>query len=126
MIRLEKIAISGYKGISERVIIQAKNFNVIVGKNDSGKSTILKALDLFINNKQYLPENLNNRTAQYTSVELFFSTHNISIVIDENVETTFEEENIIDDEGFLCVSKIWDGTKNRKNITRIFCHKKIF
>ena len=63
---------------------------------------------------------------QYSEIELFFSTDNTSIVIDENVETTFEEENIIDDGGFLCVSKIWDGTKTGKISPEYFVTRKSF
>ena len=113
MIRLEKVAITGYKGIAVRTVIPAKNFNVIVGKNDSGKSTILKAIDLFINNKQYLPEDLNNRTPQFTEIELFFSTNNTQIVIDENVTTTFESEGLVNSDGLLVEAKeFMDKAKN--------------
>lgn len=123
MIRLEKVAISGFKGITDRVEIPAKDFNVIVGKNDAGKSTILKALDLFLNNKQYISENLNHRTAQFTEVELFFSTNDTQIIIDENVQTTFEQEDLINSDGLLHITKRWDGIKTGKitpeyNVTR--------
>lgn len=114
MIKLEKIAITGYKGIFRQVIIPAKKFNVIVGKNDAGKSTILKALDLFLNNKQYVAENLNNQSAQFSEIELFFSPNNTPIIIDENTPTTFEEEGLVNDEGLLHIVKRWDGTKSGK------------
>lgn len=114
MIKLEKIAITGYKGISTRTEIPANNFNVIVGKNDAGKSTILKALDLFLNNKQYLAENLNNRTHQFSEIELFFSTNHTEIIVDENVTTTFEDEGLVNSSGLLHIVKKWDGTKTGK------------
>ncbi len=126
MIRLEKVAITGYKGIAVRTVIPAKNFNVIVGKNDSGKSTILKAIDLFINNKQYLPEDLNNRTPQFTEIELFFSTNNTQIVIDENVTTTFESEGLVNSDGLLHITKKWDGTKSGKITPECFITRKSF
>ncbi|TYZ37416.1 ATP-dependent nuclease [Vibrio alginolyticus] len=114
MIKLEKIAISGFKGISERVEIPAKDFNVIVGKNDAGKSTVLRALDLFINGKQYQAEYLNNTTDQFSVVELYFSPNNTSIVIDEHTTTTFEAEGLVDNDGYLHLIKRWDGTKTGK------------
>jgi len=114
MIELIKVAITGYKGISERVIIPVKDFNVIVGKNDAGKSTILRALDLFLNNKQYVADNLNNKTDQFSIVELFFNPNNTEIIIDENIPTTFEQEGLVDQDGLLHIVKKWDGTKSGK------------
>lgn len=124
MIKLEKIAISGFKGISERIEIPAKQFNVLVGKNDAGKSTILKALDIFINGKQYQPEYLNNQTERYTEIELFFSPNNTQIIIDENTHTTFEFEGLVDQSGYLHLIKKWDGTKEGK-ITPEFYIKRL-
>ena len=50
---LQKIIIENFKGIQEAVSLVINPFNVIVGQNDVGKSTILKALDCFLNNSFY-------------------------------------------------------------------------
>ncbi|MCF5758675.1 YjbD family protein [Aeromonas veronii] len=126
MIKLEKIAISGFKGISERIEIPAKQFNVLVGKNDAGKSTILKALDIFINGKQYQPEYLNNQTERYTEIELFFSPNNTQIIIDENTPTTFEFEGLVDQSGYLHLIKKWDGTKEGKITPELYIKRLSF
>jgi len=114
MIRLERISITGYRGISEKIDIPISNFHVIVGQNDAGKSTILKALDLFLNNKQYIPEYLNNKTEKFTQIELLFSPNGTSITIDEDSNTTFEDENLLNEEGLIHIIKRWDGTKTGK------------
>ena len=126
MIKLHKIAITGFKGISDRVAFPAKDFNVIVGKNDAGKSTVLRALDLFLNNKQYSSEYLNNQTSQYSVIELFFSPNHTSIIIDENTPTTFEEEGLVGEDGFLHLTKRWDGTKTGKISPEYFIKRKSY
>jgi putative ATP-dependent endonuclease of OLD family len=118
------MAISGYKGIAELIEVPARDFNVIVGKNDAGKSTILKALDMFLNNKQYITENLNNQTARYTEIHLFFSPNSTGIVIDENIETTFENEDLLDENGLLHIYKRWDGVKEGKITPEYFLFRK--
>lgn len=47
--KLKRVIIENYKGINTPVSIEINDFNCIVGKNDVGKSTILKAIDAFIN-----------------------------------------------------------------------------
>lgn len=126
MIKLQKISITGYKGISEKIDILTKDFNVIVGKNDAGKSTILKALDLFLNNKQYISENLNNQTRQFTQIELLFLPNNTAITIDENSNTTFEQEDLINEDGLVHIIKRWDGTKTGKILPEYFIVRKSF
>lgn len=126
MIVLDKIAITGFKGINHRVEIPAKSFNVIVGKNDAGKSTILKSLDIFLNNKKYEIDYLNNQAERFTQIELFFIPNSTSIIIDESISTTFEEEGIIDENGFLHITKRWDGTRTGKITPEYFVTRKHF
>jgi AAA15 family ATPase/GTPase len=47
--RLKSISIQNFKSLEEESIKHPSELNVFVGKNNSGKSNILKAIDLFFN-----------------------------------------------------------------------------
>ena len=48
--KLIKVIIENFQGIEERTTLDISNCNVLIGRNDVGKSTVMKALDLFFNN----------------------------------------------------------------------------
>ena len=45
---IKKIYIKNFRSIVEETI-ECESMNIFVGKNDAGKSNVLKALDLFFN-----------------------------------------------------------------------------
>ena len=45
--KLKKLKLKNFRGYSYEVEIEVTDLNVIIGKNDIGKSTILEALDIF-------------------------------------------------------------------------------
>ena len=47
--KLKKIILENFRGYNKAEINFDDNMNVIIGRNDIGKSTILEALELFIN-----------------------------------------------------------------------------
>ena len=47
--KLNSTVIKNYRGIKEETLVSFQDFNCIVGKNDVGKSTLLKAIDAFLN-----------------------------------------------------------------------------
>lgn len=49
MVTIKKLHIKNFRSIVDETI-ELKDFNCFVGKNDSGKSNVLKALNLFFNN----------------------------------------------------------------------------
>ncbi len=51
MIAIQKIEIQYFRSIYKEEIKGIKHFNIFTGKNDVGKSNILKALNLFFNNE---------------------------------------------------------------------------
>jgi putative ATP-dependent endonuclease of the OLD family len=112
--KLIKATITNFKGIKDPTTVSFDKFNVVVGQNDAGKSTILKALDCFLNDNAPKPEDLNNKADnQIVSIELYFIPEKCTIVIDENIETTFEVEEILNTDNLLQVKKDWDASKAR-------------
>jgi chromosome segregation ATPase len=51
MILIKKIRIRYYRSLKEIILPDINHLNIFSGKNDSGKSNILKALDVFFNDK---------------------------------------------------------------------------
>jgi len=49
--KIEKIEITNFRSIREKLLIEASNsnFKIFIGPNNSGKSNILRAINLFFN-----------------------------------------------------------------------------
>ena len=47
--KLKKAVITNFRGINGTISVDFGMFNCIVGQNDAGKSTILKAIDTSLN-----------------------------------------------------------------------------
>lgn len=47
--KLTKLIITNFRGYKNRTEVGFNDITTFVGKNDSGKSTILEALDIFFN-----------------------------------------------------------------------------
>ncbi|MHB1316844.1 MAG: AAA family ATPase, partial [Minisyncoccota bacterium] len=50
---ISKITIKNFRGIDLLENLEVSRINTFVGKNDSGKSTILRALDCFFDEKKF-------------------------------------------------------------------------
>lgn len=83
-----------------------------IGKNDTGKSSFLDALDTFFNHSKldiqdrcvYSPE------AELTSIGCVFSGFPEEIILDETVRTTFADEYLLNTDGFLEIWKQFNST----------------
>jgi predicted ATP-dependent endonuclease of OLD family len=111
---LTKIKIHQFKGVNDEKEITIEDFNLIVGQNDAGKSTILKSLDSFLNGNNPSLDDLNNNASDnLITIILHFNPNNQSIIIDQNIETTFEEEELLNENHELVIKKVWDVSKSR-------------
>lgn len=110
-----KIKITNFRGINTEREIELRHFTTLVGRNDSGKSTVLKALDLFLNESTFERDYINQKSQDpLTSIELFLDPQNTPIIIDENIPTTFEDEELLNKDGQLQIKKTWDGSKTSR------------
>ena len=122
--KLAEISIENFYGFEQKASIKTCDFNVLVGRNDVGKSSVLKALDLFLNDKTPSVETSNLYTQSGDVViELSFMLNSQSIVIDDTIETTFENEELVNSQGLLVIKKSWDTTQSKPK-PQVFIYRK--
>lgn len=117
--RLHSFKIKNFRTYKDEVEITFEDLTSIIGRNDSGKSTILEALDIFFNeNKGRIKidrDDLNKESEQEGSTELIFSAcfSNLpkSLILDDSYPTNLEKEYLLNSDGLLEVIKKYNLTK---------------
>lgn len=110
--KIKSLKIENYRGILSEVNINCDSYNCFVGKNDVGKSTILKAVDSFLLDKSLAFEDKNVfSNSNSVVIEISFSEKLDAINIDESITTTLESEELLDENKLLTIRKIWDCSK---------------
>lgn len=111
---LKKLKLKNFRGYSELEVPIDKNFNVVIGKNDVGKSTILEALGIFFNAVTIDIQDLHVwRDVPEIQIGVTFEVDKSKgYVIDTDNETNLEDEFLLNPDGDLEILKIWDCSKN--------------
>lgn len=105
---IKKIIISNFRGIKEPTEILFNDLTCIVGKNDVGKSTVLKAVDAFLNDTTITVDDKNvDSDSSLISIAVEFDTVDINVLLDDTIPTSFKKEDIVSEDGFLKVKKVW-------------------
>lgn len=108
--RLKKIYIENFRGYKERTEITFEDITTLIGRNDAGKSTILEALDIFFNDSKGVVK-LDNDDVNVSSgkdtikLEAVFDNLPEKIIVDSTVETSLEEEYLVNKDGDLHIIK---------------------
>lgn len=112
MIIIEKIEINGFRSIS-KATINCKDMNVFAGENDTGKSNILKALNLFFNGETdfLIPFNFANDYSKFATKSKRKKNVDIKLTLKTNLDSfkdktviwqkKFDKEGITDDRFIL-------------------------
>lgn len=111
--KIDSIKIKNFRGYKEEVKIELNDLTVFVGKNDIGKSTILEALDIFFNDGKGVIKldktdvNVRGRKEEDLNIEISicFSELPEKVIIDSTVETSLQDEFMLNDDGQLEVIK---------------------
>lgn len=113
---ISKLYIKNFRGYTEQTIELHKDLNVIIGKNDVGKSTILEALEIFFNNDTLKIDvlDLNKKRGDQTDKDI---TIQISFKIDpktsytiDTIPTKLSSEYLLDSDGYLTIRKVWNAS----------------
>lgn len=117
---ISKIIINNFRAYKGSNDINLGNLVVFVGKNDVGKSTILEALDIFFNESKAAvkieKDDLNKQAEKdgenEISISVIFSNFPDQIDLDAGNKTTFENEYLLNKDGFLEIKKVYKNGKN--------------
>ncbi len=109
---IKQLYLKNFRGYSEITIPFDDSFNMIIGKNDVGKSTILEALEIFFNNQivQMQVDDLNvySDTQEVTIGVSFVVNPDEPILLDETHETTLRKESLLNEQRLLEIRKVWN------------------
>lgn len=118
--KLKWVHLKNFRGYKDITVNFDENMNVIIGKNDIGKSTIMEALEIFFNgsNNSQIKidvDDLNIYSDDDKEIEIScgFSDCFDEIIIDSATKTTLNREYLLNKEGLLEVKKVWNCSKEK-------------
>lgn len=113
---LKRLKLVNFRGYLNIAIDFDKDMNVIIGKNDVGKSTILEALEIFFNSQKIKMEISDLCVAHSDSnisISCCFDVGDGKILIDTTNYSTCEDEFLLNESGLLEIKKTWDCSKEK-------------
>lgn len=111
--KLTKAIIKNFRGINGTISVDFGLFNCIVGQNDAGKSTILKAIDTSLNEVKLTRADYNVLAEDnQIIIELHFDCERKEYLLGEEIATTIEAEELVNAENLLVWKKVWNVTEN--------------
>lgn len=128
--KLTKLIITNFRGYKNRTEVGFNDITTFVGKNDSGKSTILEALDIFFNDGKGCIKidnqdiNIENKNGNDTdiAIEACFTDLPAEIVIDASNKTSLKNEYLLNDDGTLHIEKIFSNASSKAKVYIIAKH----
>lgn len=130
--KLKKLSLKRFRGYKDLVIEFDENINVVIGKNDIGKSTIMEALDIFFNsgsNSKVKMEindlNIDEQDCKEIQITCVFEVHD-DIIIDSTRKTSLKDEFLLNEEGLLEITKVWNCSKGKIGASDLKIYLKSF
>lgn len=126
--RLNAIKLTHFRGYRDQTIIPVNDaMTGIVGRNDYGKSTILEALAIFFETDGAKADKNDMNCFSLASGESQFEITCVfddlppSLILDENVETSLQQEYLLNSDGALEIVKTFKASTGKLERTAIRC-----
>ncbi|HPP93372.1 MAG TPA: ATP-binding protein [Bacteroidales bacterium] len=126
--KIKKVILENFRSFYGKHEISLENFTAFIGKNDQGKSSILEAIDIFINEgrgvvkieQDDLNINAKNQNIDSFKIGIVFYDFPAQIIIDAENQTSLKDEYLLNSERDL---EVWKTFKNgRIKETSIKCN----
>ncbi len=109
--KLRKISLTNFRCYKNQVSVDIGAITALIGKNDSGKSTLMDALDIFFGNSKMDVDDRNRGVDENSSVVIIceFSDFPDEITLDATAKTSLKEEFLLNENGRLAIKKVFSG-----------------
>lgn len=105
--KLSKLKLKNFRSYSQETEIHISDLNVIIGKNDIGKSTILEALDIFFNGKPDKNDLCIENDNSKIEITCVFTDLPDELILDDTIATNLSSEYLLNSDGKLEIKKIF-------------------
>lgn len=103
--KLKTLRLKNFRSYSRETEIDISDLNVIIGKNDVGKSSILEALDIFFNGKPDKNDLSVVNDESQIEISCIFNDLPDILILDDSVETSLSDEFLLNSDGDLEIKK---------------------
>ncbi|NOU63209.1 AAA family ATPase [Paenibacillus sp. LMG 31461] len=97
---IEQLKIKGLKKFKDFNITFNKNINVLIGENEAGKSTILEAIDIVLNQKVFNSTNNSEKYFNNANISQYKTNPSIDTLPKIEIELIFDDEEELNSEYF--------------------------
>lgn len=121
IMRVNSISAKNYRPFKRLDETKLNSLAVLIGKNDSGKSSILRALQAFLSNKPLQQSDLHHGATDDDNIciEVSFNSLPEKVKFEKDVDTTLEEENLVDNNCHLRIRKTYSSKDLKPKIELI-------
>lgn len=118
--KLKRLRIRNFRCFRAETALEFADFTALIGKNDSGKSTILEALDIFMNDLDPDKDDASrNGVPNDLTIICEFDDLPAEVVIDDAAATSLATEYLLNSAGHLEIHKAYSGHLHKPKCTSI-------
>jgi predicted ATPase len=119
--QLVRLKMRNFRCYREETSIEFDDLTAIIGRNDAGKSTILEALAVFFDEAKLDKDDASvNGERGDVEISCEFADFPLEAVIDQDFQTSFEDEYLLNSHGRLEIVKKYNGELATPKITGIY------
>ena len=118
--KLKSMTVANFRCYKIPLTMQFNDLTALIGRNDAGKTTLLDALDVFFNDKA-LDKNDASKggVAKAVSITCVFCDLPSELILDESAPTRLGEEYLLNSDGELEITKIYNCSIEKPKLTAI-------
>jgi putative ATP-dependent endonuclease of OLD family len=110
-VRIKSLILENFRSYKDRTVIPFAQLTGFIGRNDSGKSTILEALDIFFEGsiaKIEPGDASKGGDPRNVRIGVVLADLPDELILDSNALTTLQAEYLLNDNGYLEIHKIFN------------------